>query len=113
MEDERDLVVFSDDEGNEFTMEVLDYFGYEGKEYAILTEAQEACEGCGNSCEGCESKGDTYVMEVKPVEGTDEEEFLPIDEALEERLIALIENGLYDTDDEFVDEEDDIGEEDE
>ena len=39
MDDERDLVVFEDDAGNEITMEVLDYFFYEGNEYALLTEA--------------------------------------------------------------------------
>ena len=60
MDDERDLVVFEDDAGNEITMEVLDYFFYEGNEYALLTEASEACEGCEDGeCEGCESLGET------------------------------------------------------
>ena len=36
MDEELDLVTFSDEDGNEFTMEVLDYFCYEGKEYALL-----------------------------------------------------------------------------
>ena len=36
MDEELDLVTFSDEDGNEFTMEVLDYFFYEGKEYALL-----------------------------------------------------------------------------
>ena len=54
MENEQDLVVFEDDNGNEITMEVLDYFFYEGNEYALLTEASEACEGCEDGeCEGC------------------------------------------------------------
>ena len=34
--DELDLVTFSDEEGNEFQMEVWDYFEHEGQEYAIL-----------------------------------------------------------------------------
>ena len=41
MENERDLVVFEDDKGNEITMEVLDYFFYEGQEYAMLTDYSE------------------------------------------------------------------------
>ena len=41
MDEERDLVVFEDDAGNELTMEVLDYLCYEGKEYALLTEYVE------------------------------------------------------------------------
>ena len=38
---ELDIVVFEDDDGNELTMEVLDYLFYEGKEYALLTEYVE------------------------------------------------------------------------
>ena len=89
MDDERDLVVFEDDAGNEITMEVLDYFFYEGNEYALLTEASEACEGCEDGeCEGCESLGETYVMQIVPV-GEDEEEFVPVDDALEAKLIEV------------------------
>ena len=38
MQDERDIVVFTDDEGNEIELEVMDYFFCEGKEYAVLTD---------------------------------------------------------------------------
>lgn len=44
MDEELDLVTFSDEDGNEFTMEVLDYFFYEGKEYALLAEVEDDCE---------------------------------------------------------------------
>ena len=105
MDDERDLVVFEDDAGNEITMEVLDYFFYEGNEYALLTEASEACEGCEDAeCEGCESLGETYVMQIVPV-GEDEEEFVPVDDELADKLKELIESGLYD-DGETLDDED-------
>ena len=113
MDDERDLVVFEDDAGNEITMEVLDYFFYEGNEYALLTEASEACEGCEDGecegcedgeCEGCESLGETYVMQIVPV-GEDEEEFVPVDDELADKLKELIESGLYD-DGETLDDED-------
>ena len=99
MDDERDLVVFEDDAGNEITMEVLDYFFYEGNEYALLTEASEACEGCEDGeCEGCESLGETYVMQIVPV-GEDEEEFVPVDDDLMEQLIHVVETA-FDEDDE-------------
>ncbi len=105
MDDERDLVVFEDDAGNEITMEVLDYFFYEGNEYALLTEASEACESCEDGeCEGCESLGETYVMQIVPV-GEDEEEFVPVDDELADKLKELIESGLYD-DGETLDDED-------
>ena len=40
MEEERDLVVFSDDEGNEFELEIVDYFDHEGQEYAVLVDPE-------------------------------------------------------------------------
>jgi len=103
MEEERDLVVFSDDEGNEKTMEVLDYFFYEGQEYAVLTEADE-CDSCEGECE-CGEEADAYIMKVVP-SGEDEEEFLPVEDELMERLIEFVQNELY------ADEEDDEEEED-
>lgn len=90
---EKDLVVFEDDKGNEFTMEVLDYMFYEGKEYAVLAEMNENSDG----------QREAYVMEVVPV-GDDMEEFVPVDETLAEKLIDIIENSDYD--EEFDDEED-------
>ena len=109
MENELDLVTFTDEEGNEITMEVLDYFFYEGQEYALLAEAEECdCEEhdchdeeCDCGC-GCEER-EAFIMKVVPV-GEDEEEFVPVDEALAEKLIDIIENSefaeIYDDDEE-------------
>ena len=83
MDEERDLVVFEDDAGNELTMEVLDYLAYEGKEYALLTEYVEDEDDDGDEDEPVE----VFIMEVRPV-GEDQEEFVPVDEALAETLIA-------------------------
>ncbi|MDD6884589.1 MAG: DUF1292 domain-containing protein [Eubacteriales bacterium] len=110
MENDMDLVVFQDDDGNELTMEVLDYFFYEGQEYALLADVQEedACDSCEEeSCDACGRQRDAYIMKVNPV-GEDEEEFEPVDEALAEKLIEIVENE-YDLDDEEFeeDEEDD------
>ena len=107
MEEERDLVVFSDDEGNEKTMEVLDYFFYEGQEYAVLTEADE-CDCCDEACE-CGEEADAYIMKVVP-SGEDEEEFLPVEDELMDRLIEFVQNELY-ADDEDEEEADDAEEE--
>lgn len=96
MADEMDLVVFEDDEGNEFTMEVLDYFFYEGQEYALLAEVVEGCGDCSEeSCDSCANQRDAFVMRVDKV-GEDEEEFVPIDDELSDKLVEIIENGLYD-----------------
>jgi len=103
---ELDLVVFEDDKGNEITMEVLDYLFYEGKEYALLAEMGDgSCEACAEKegCESCESRRDAFVMEVVPV-GEDMEEFVPVDEALAEKLIDIIENSDFD-EEEYEDED--------
>lgn len=111
-----DLVELQDDQGNTMTMEVLDYFFYEGKEYAIMTDYDEnsACNGCDQgSCEGCEDqKQDVIIMEVRPV-GDEEEEFVPVeDDELYDKLSDFVNNGMYLEDDdeeygEYADEEDD------
>ncbi|MBQ8111433.1 MAG: DUF1292 domain-containing protein [Clostridia bacterium] len=99
MDEERDLVVFEDDAGNELTMEVLDYLSYEGKEYALLTEYVENDDDEGDEDEPVE----VFIMEVRPV-GEDQEEFVPVDEDLAETLIHIFESD--DFDDVFEDDED-------
>ena len=99
MDEELDLVVFEDDAGNELTMEVLDYLAYEGKEYALLTEYVEDEDDDGDEEEPVE----VFIMEVKPV-GEDQEEFVPIDEALAETLIKIFESDDFE-DDVFEDDE--------
>ena len=91
MDEERDLVVFEDDAGNELTMEVLDYLAYEGKEYALLTEYVEDDED-GDEDEPVE----VFIMEVRPV-GEDQEEFVPVDEDLAETLIKIFESKSFQT----------------
>ena len=98
MDEERDIVVFEDDAGNELTMEVLDYLAYEGKEYALLTEYVE------DDSDGDEDEPvEVFIMEVVPV-GDDQEEFVPIDEALAETLIKIFESNDFE-DEVFEDDE--------
>ena len=85
MDEERDLVVFEDDAGNELTMEVLDYLSYEGREYALLTEYVEEDED-----DDGEEPIEVFIMEVVPV-GEDQEEFVPVDDDLAEKLIKIFE----------------------
>ena len=99
MDEELDLVVFEDDAGNEITMEVLDYLCYEGKEYALLTEYVE-----DEDDDDEEGEIEVMIMEVVPV-GDDQEEFLPIDDDLAEKVMAVFEsNEMEDT---YEDDEDD------
>ncbi len=113
MEENQDLVVFVDDAGDEKTMEVLEYFFYEGQEYAVLTEYVE-CEGCDHEhSEGCDhehEEQDAFIMKVVPV-GDDQEEFVPVEDEMMDKLIDFVQNELYagedDDEDELEENEDD------
>ena len=100
MDEERDLVVFEDDAGNEITMEVLDYLCYEGKEYALLTEYVEDEDDEADEDEAIE----VMIMEVAPV-GDDQEEFLPIDDDLADKIMAIFDSN--EKDELYEDDEDD------
>ena len=90
--DELDLVTFSDEEGNEFQMEVWDYFDYEGQEYAILFDLE--------SEQDEDAETEVYIMKVT-VEGEDEI-FLPADEDKMDALTEIVEKML---DESFCDED--------
>ncbi|MBQ8087088.1 MAG: DUF1292 domain-containing protein [Clostridia bacterium] len=78
--DELDIIVFEDAEGNEIEMEIIDYLFYEGNEYVILS---------GKDPDDEQDEG-VYVLQVVPIEGDEEnEEFVPIDEALAEKVLNV------------------------
>lgn len=87
MEEERDLVVFSDDEGNEFELEVVDYFEHEGQEYAVLVDPGSYDEE--GDAEDEENAAEVYIMKV--IVNGEYEEFLPADEDKMEALSAIVE----------------------
>ena len=90
MEEERDIVVFSDDDGNEFELEVIDYFDYEDQEYAVLADPlPEDCEGCEESCDECDKEIELYIMKIV-VDG-DMEEFLPADDDKMDELSKIVD----------------------
>ena len=83
-EEELDMVTFSDEEGNEFQMEVWDYFEHEGQEYAILFDLE--------SEQDEDAETEVYIMKVT-VEGEDEI-FLPADEDKMDELTEIVEKML-------------------
>jgi hypothetical protein len=104
MTEERDVVVFTDDDGKDFEMEVLDYFFYNGQEYAVLTEV---CDH--DDIEDDEHQHEAYIMQVVQMDD-DMEEFVPIDDDLAEELIKVAEAHF---DEEFEDEDEEEDEDDE
>ncbi len=123
-DEERDLVTFTDDDGNEFDLEVLDYVFYQGEEYAVMVNPQdeEECghvhgedcdhdhDDCDGDCDECEGhEQEVYIMKVVKV-GEDMEEFVPIDEEIADALIEIVQTrfeGDFDAEDEYDEDEDD------
>ena len=92
MEEERDMVTFSDDDGNEFELEIIDYFDFEDQEYAVLLDPEEDCEcEADEDCE-CEIEREIYIMKVVP--DGEYEEFLPADEDKMDALAEIVEQRL-------------------
>ena len=89
MDEERDVVVFVDDDGNEFELDVIDYFEHEDQEYAVLMDLSELTD-CECEDEECDChQHDVYIMKV--VVNGEMEEFLPADEDKMEELIKVVE----------------------
>ena len=86
MEDERDLVTFTDEEGNEFDLEVIDYFEHEGREYAVLVDAELP--------EEPEEDFEVCIMEIVVNEEEDMEEFVPVPDDKLDELFAIAEKRM-------------------
>lgn len=107
MENEDEIVVFEDEEGNEFRFRTEEFFFYNGEEYVLLSEIEEnACEGCGGNCDECGKEEALSCIVCKVVSGTDDngeetETFEPVqDTELAERLFEIANNKLTEDEEE-------------
>jgi len=110
-QDERDIVEFSDEDGNTLLLEVMDYFFYNGEEFAVLCDADEEGSTCcqDKDCE-CEDEQSLYIMKVVTVTGEDGEEmeeFISPDESMLEQLIEVVQARISDEDDDIEGDEED------
>ena len=102
--DELEIYTMTDEDGNDITVQAIDYFYYNGDEYAVMTELAEGQEPW-TELGGDEEAPEIFFMKVEQV---DEEnaEFIPVDEDLSEELFEVYSAGL-----EEMDEDDEDGEE--
>ena len=95
-----DLLEMTDEDGNKLLLQVLDYFFYNGQEYAIRTDAPAEA----NTAEVPEELG-CYVVRVNTFtdeNGEEMEEFVPIEDAvLEDKLIEIASTRLNDGEEEL------------
>ena len=99
--EERDVVEFVDDEGNTLLLEVMDYFFYNGEEFAALCDAKE-------DGETAEDDDAVYIMKINSFtdeNGEEMEEFVPPEEELMEKLISVVRTRFGEEDDEDDEEE--------
>ena len=82
---EEDIIIFEDEEGNEYSYVVVDYMFYNGEEYALLTEsdAEEKDDENGQECIICK-----VVAEEEDGEETESFELVE-DETLATRLVDI------------------------
>lgn len=89
MEENKDFITMEDDSGATVSLYIIGYFSYEGTEYAILSEDEEGL-------------AERYVMMIRAIPGDDEnEEFIPVEDALAEEVLAAYESCGEETDDDL------------
>jgi len=85
MMEERDIVEFTDDEGNTLLLEVMDYFFYNGEEFAALCDANEE--------DADAEDAPVYIMKINAFtdeNGEEMEEFVPPEDELMDKLIQIV-----------------------
>jgi hypothetical protein len=110
-QEERDIVEFSDEEGNTLLLEVMDYFFYNGEEFAVLCDAdQEACAHAEDEpCDDCEHEHSLYIMKVVTStneDGEEMEEFVSPEESMLDQLIEVVQARFSEDDDDEISVED-------
>lgn len=88
--EERDIVVFTDENDNEIELDVVRYFEHKGQEYAILMDFNDACHDHEDGDECCDCASDMYIMKVV-IDG-EFEEFVPPEEEIFDELVEVVEN---------------------
>ena len=90
--EEEDIIVFEDDEGNEYSYSVVDYLFYNGEEYALLVEATEdEPEDDRQECIVCRVVAETEE------DGEETESFeLVEDEELGQKLVEIFNTKMSD-----------------
>jgi len=86
---ERDIVVFTDENGQDIELDVIDYFIYQDQEYAVLTDLSAEYDE-----NDAEAEQDLFVFKVVVNEEEDTEEFLPADDELMDALSAIVEERM-------------------
>lgn len=100
---QRDIVEFTDDAGHTLLLQVMDYFFYNGEEYAALCNANE------DPSDDDPDDDPVYIMKINAYtdeNGEEMEEFVPPEPELMERLIKIVRTRFREEGDEDEDQKD-------
>ena len=95
---EEDIIIFEDEDGNEYSYSVVDYLFYNGEEYALLTEVTD-----GDEEEEDEQGQECIICKVVADEedGEETESFeLVEDEELATRLVDIFNTKMQEEEEE-------------
>ena len=93
---EEDIIVFEDEEGNEYSYVVVDYMFYNGDEYALLTEADAEPEE-----DATEQECIIYKIVPDEEDGEETESFeLVEDEDLAQKLVDIFNTKMQEEEEE-------------
>ena len=71
LEEEENIIVLNDENGEEVKFEFLDLIEYEGEEYVVLLPVLE---------EGEEDTGEVVILKLEETENEDEESYVSVDD---------------------------------
>ena len=71
LEDESNLIILNDDEGNEVKFEFLDLIKYEEEDYVVLLPVPE---------DTSEDDNEVVILRLEPTESEDEESYVSVDD---------------------------------
>ena len=103
-----EIYTMTDEDGNDVTVQALDYFFYNGEEYAVMTELAEGQEPWTEEREYGDDDGpEVFFMKVVELDD-DNVEFEPVeDEDLADELFEILNDSIQDA----IDEDDGSGDE--
>ncbi len=108
IEEEIDIVEFTDEDGNSLLLEVLDTFYYNGEEFAVLGDVEDEEEEEHVHTDDCEHEHNLYIMKIET--STDEngeeiEEFIPVEDSMMDALVEIVQTRFLDDDEDDEDGE--------
>lgn len=93
---ENEMIVLSDDAGNEYRMDLIQRFNYEDETYVVLTQAHDCEEDGCSTCGGCGENSAVYVMKEFGENGNTQ--YAQVEDEKIDKLVEVVKDllGVHD-----------------